>query len=564
MKSKKILSVILSMVLLGSSTLIGCGGGTKSNDKAKETAEKGPDENQYLNVLLGNEPKSLDASKASDIYAVYMLNAVSEGLARVKIEDGKKTHEPAGAKSWDVSDDNMEWTFHLREDNKWSDGKPVTAQDYEYSLKRSLEPKTGCTSAYLLYPIKNGEKCNCGKAKVDEVGVKAIDDKTLKITLEKPTAYFIDLLGNKCMFPQRKDVVEKYGEQYGTEKDKLLYCGPFVIDNWVHNNKAELKKNENYWDAKNVKLEKITMKVMKQEAARMGELQTGAIDMAGVYKPQYVEKFKKTGNFNIVEDYSGSIDYVYFNQKDKYFKNAKIRKAFALAADREGACKTLYKGLAEPATGFCPAQVKIGDEEYRKAVGENFVEKLEKQNPDPKKLLAEGLKEIGEDPDPAKMKITYLSGSTSPSAKEHCEFDQEVAKKILGVDMKIEYVEWPIFAQRTDDLDYQIAGMAMSGDYDDPMTYFESFRSVGGNVPTGWKSKKFDELLSKAANTADNTERLKYFKEAETLLLYDDCVVSPRIFPKRQTFIRKYIKGLVIPQFGPTEYKYVYTQGREK
>src|SRR3712207_4404355 len=139
------------------------------------------------------------------------------------------------------------------------------------------------------------------------------------------------------MFPQRKDVVEKYGEQYGTEKDKLLYCGPFVIDNWVHNNKAELKKNENYWDAKNVKLEKITMKVMKQEAARMGELQTGAIDMAGVYKPQYVEKFKKTGNFNIVEDYSGSIDYVYFNQKDKYFKNTKIRKAFALAADREGA-----------------------------------------------------------------------------------------------------------------------------------------------------------------------------------------------------------------------------------
>ncbi|GAA0784562.1 peptide ABC transporter substrate-binding protein [Hathewaya limosa] len=561
MKSKKILSVILSMVLLGSSTMIGCGGGKKSDDK--DAAAKGPDKDQYLNVLLGSEPKSLDGSKASDVYATYLLNEVSEGLARVKMVDGKKVNEPAGAEKWDISKDNMEWTFHLR-DNKWSDGKPVTAQDYEYSLKRTLDPKTGSTSSYLLYPIKNAEKCNCGKAKLDEVGIKAVDDKTLKITLEKPTAYFIDLLGNKCMLPQRKDIVEKYKDEYGTQKDKLVYCGPFVLDNWVHNNKAELKKNENYWDAKNVKLQKITMKIMKQESSRMGELQTGAIDMANVSTPQYVDKFKKTGKFDITKDYDGRITYDFYNQKDKYFKNAKIRKAFALSGNREGVCKTLFKGLAEPATGFCPAQVQIGDEEFRKAVGENYLEKLKAENPDPKKLLIEGLKEVGADPDPAKMNVTMLQAGTDPSSKEFAEFDQERLNKKLGINLKIEYVEWPIFAKRTDDMDYQFAGMGMSGDYDDPMTYFESFRLVGGNVPTGWQNKQYDELLSKTSNTADNKERLKYFKEAEKLLLYDDCVVSPKVFPMRQTFTRKYVKGVIIKQFGPTEYKYAYTEGRDK
>jgi len=562
MKSKRILSVILSMVLVGSTTMIGCGGG-KSNSSNNSTKDAGgPDKKQYLNVV-GAEPKSLDACKASDTYSSQILNDLEEGLTRLELEGDKEVQKPAGAESWDISKDGLEWTFHLR-DNKWNDGKPVTAKDYEYSVKRTIDPKTGSTYAFLLYPIKNAEKCNSNKASLDEVGIKAVDDKTLKITLEKPTAYFLQLTSFKVMLPQRQDIVEKHGDQYGTDPDKLVYCGPFVLDKWTHQNKIEFKKNDQYWDAQKVKLDKLTMKIMKQEASRMGELQTGALDMAGVYTPKYVDKFTQSGKFNITRAYDGSTTYEFFNQKNKYFKNLKIRKAFALAADREGVCKTLFKGLAEPATAFCSPQIQVGDEEYRKIATNEPVTKLKEENPDAKKLLIEGLKEIGEDPDPAKMKITYLAGGTGASQKEFCEFDQEAYKKVLGVNIKIEYVEWPIFSQRTDDMDYEMAGMGWTGDFNDPMTFFDIWTSKAGVNRTGWGNKEYDDLIAKASNTMDNKERAKYFKEAENILLYKECVLSTKVYRKRQTFIRKYVKNVMIPLFGPTEFKYVYTEGRDK
>ncbi|CAM2776012.1 peptide ABC transporter substrate-binding protein [Hathewaya histolytica] len=558
MKSKRLLSAVVSVSLLASAVLAGCGGSKGSEN----TAQQGEmDKEQYLNVVLGAEPKSLDASKASDSYSSQVLNEVMEGLTRVEQENGKDVVKPAGAEKWEKNEKGTEWTFYLR-DNKWSDGKPVTAKDYVYGITRTLEQKTGSPYAFLLYPIKNAEKFNKGKVKNEELGVKAVDDKTIKFTLESPCAYFLDLTYFKVMHPQRQDIIEKSGDRYGTEKDTMVFSGPFVISNWTHNNKVELTKNKEYWDSKSVKLEKVTMKIIAQEPSRMSELFNGSLDMGAVTHPDWVKKFNDTGKFDVIKGYDGATVYKFFNQKDKYFKNAKIRKAFILAEDREGQAKTLFRGLATPAYAWCPPQVQIEGEEFRNIVTNDPIKKLKEENKDPKALLVEGLKEIGADQDPAKMDLTILQSGTDARAKEFAEFEQQNFKRVLGVNPKVEYVEWPIFQKRTDENNYQLAGMGWTGDYNDPMTFFDMFTSSAGVVSTGWSNKKYDELINKAGSTVDKKTRVEAFKEAENILLYDEAVVSPSIYRMRQTYARKYAKNIMVPLFGTVEFKYAYTKGR--
>lgn len=556
MRSKKILSAIISASLVAS-TLIGCGGKKGSENTAKSDMDK----NQYLNVVLGQEPKTLDPSKASDLYSSQILNEVMEGLTRIEQENGKDVIKPAGAEKWQKNDDGTEWTFHLR-DNKWSDGKPVTAKDYAYGIKRTLNPKTGSPYAFLLYPIKNAEEFNKGKAKVEDLGIKVVDDKTLKFTLKNPCAYFLDLTYFKVMQPQREDIINKSGEKYGTEEKTMVFCGPFVIAKWTHGNKVELAKNKEYWDSKSVKLEKVNMKIIAQEPSRMSELFTGQLDMGAVTHPDWVKKLNDTGKFNVIKGYDGSTVYKFFNQKDKYFKNAKIRKAFILAEDRSGESSTLFRGLATPAYSWCPPQVQIEGEDFRTAVKEEPIKKLKEENKDPKALLIEGLKEIGVDPNPAKMDLTILQAGTDARAKEFAEFEQQNMKKVLGVEAKVDYVEWPIFQKKTDEMDYQLAGMAWSGDYNDPMTFFDLFTSNAGVVPTGWKSEKYDDLIKKAGKTIDKKVRIEAFKEAENILLYEDSIVSPSVYRMKQTYTRKYVNNVMAPLFGTVEFKYAYTKGR--
>ncbi|KYH35559.1 dipeptide-binding protein DppE precursor [Clostridium tepidiprofundi DSM 19306] len=570
MKGKKIMALLLTVSLGVSAALMGCGKtqtSTSDNEKKTETTQKeqakgGIDKDQYLNIILGNEPKSLDPSKSSDLYSSQVLAEVMEGLTRIEQENGKDVIKPAGAKSWEKNEDGTVWTFHLR-DYKWSDGKTVTANDYVYGIKRTLNPKTGSPYAFLLYPIKNAKAYNAGKAKADEVGVEAVDDKTLKFTLESPCAYFMDLTYFKVMHPQRKDIIEAAGERYGTEKDTMVFCGPFVISEWVHQSKVVLEKNKNYWDADSVKLNKVTMKIISQEASRMSELYNGGIDATGVSDPNWVKKLSDTGKFNVLKGYDPSTTYVFFNQKDKYFKNAKIRKAFILADDREARAEVLFRNLAQPAYGWCPPSLQIGGEDFRAKVNYEPLRKLVKENPDPKKLLIEGLKEIGADPDPAKMDVTLLEGSTSARSKEFAEFAQENYRQKLGVNAKVEYVKWPIFVKRTDEMDYQVASMAWNGDYNDPMTFFDMWTTNAKVVPTGWSNPKYDKLIEKAAATLDKEVRTEAFKEAENILLYEDGVISPGVYRKRQTFVRKYAKNIMYPLFGAIEVKYAYTEGRK-
>ena len=566
MKTKKLMATLLTLSLTASIALVGCG---KKAVVTPETAKPGTDATakmdkaQFLNGYLKAEPKSLDPSIATDLYASESLVNCMEGLTRIEQDDsGKDVIKPAAAKDWKTNADKTVWTFNLR-DLQWNDGKPVTAQDFEFAIKRALNPKTASTYAFILFPIKNALAYNSGKAKAEEVGIKAVDAKTVEFTLEKACPYFLDLTYFKVMYPQREDIVKANGDKFGTEANTMVFNGPFILKNWAHQSKMEFEKNPTYWDKDSVKLEKLTLNILKDETARMNSLSSGVIDYSLVGKAEWIEKLKSTNKFDITTFNEPAESYMHFNQKDKYFKNAKIRQAFSLAVDREDTVKVLYKGLAQPAYGWCPPALQIGGKDYREKVALEPLKAFKAANPDAKKLLVEGLKEIGADPDPAKATFSLLEAGTDAQAREFAEYTQQMYKKNLGIDLKVEYVDWAVAQKRADQFDYQITGVAWSGDYNDPNTFFDMFMTGANIVATGWSNPKYDKLIKDAADTVDPEKRTEFFKQAEKILLVDDAVVAPTVYRVKNNFRAKYLKKVMSPLFGANDFKYAYTEGRK-
>ena len=568
MKSKKILASLLAISMVTSVALVGCGKDDKKAENGKggeETTASGDmDKEQYLNVFMKAEPKTIDQSKSSDLYSSQVLTNCQEALTRVvQDENGKDKIEAGMAESWETSKDGLTWTFKLR-DAKWSDGKPITAEQFVYGITRTLDQNTASPYAFLLYPIANAAEFNAGKAKAEELGVKAVDEKTVEFKLASPCAYFLDLTYFKVMQPQREDIIKEHGDKYGSEANTMVYSGPFIISEWVHNNKVEFTKNPEYWDAENVKLDKATMKIIKEESAQMNELYNGSLDVGPVVKTEWIEKLDATGEFENRRGYDGSTTYTFFNHKDKLFSNAKVRKAFIIAEDRENKIKTLRKGLGEPALSFVPPKVQIGGEEYRDKVKDLPIQKLLDENPDPKALLIEGMKELGLGDDPSTITIKYLQSGTASTDKEYAEFQQSVYQEKLGINVEVDYVEWAQFQERTDNYDYQVAGMAWGGDYNDPNTFLDFWVTGADVVMTGWSNPKYDEVIGKAAKTVDPAERTELFKQAEEILLYEDGVISPEAWRFKNTYVRKYVKNLGTPLFGGNyDLKYTYTSGRK-
>lgn len=564
-KTNAVFAIMLSLFLIAN--LSGC---RKNNEKSVMAQY---DTGQYLNISIDNEPRNLDPSKSGDVYSSQVLAEVNEALTRVETDkDGRDVVKPAGAEKWDISSDGLKWTFHLR-DNNWSDGIKVTAKDYEYGIKRTLDPKVGSQYTFLLYPIKGAreysdvEKNKNGKIKSDVVGVKALDDKTLEITLGSLCAYFLNLTSLNIMQPQRKDIIDKYGDKYGFEADTMVFCGPFKIKQWIHNDKIELTKNESYWDSKLVKLQKVTMKIIKSDIEISSELQGGSLDAGKIIKPELKDKLDKTTKFDSIKVSKASTNYEIYNQKDKLFSNSKIRKAFSVSLDREEISKNLWKSIHTPAYALVPPYLQIGTEDFRQKSNFEPIKKLKEDNTNPKTLLIEGLKELGMDQDTGKITISYLQPNIDTNQKEIAELLKQMYIKNLGVNIKLEYVDPDQFQKRIAAGEYQISTMTWSADYNDPMAEFETWRTGANIIYTGWSNSKYDNLINNACLLGNdrNEDRFKYFKEAENILLLEDAVISPTVYRNKQIYKGKYAKELMYPLFGPEiELKYAYTQGRNQ
>ena len=293
MKLKKILAVMMAGAMMLS--MAACGG--EETTTAESTGEQKTidgnvlDAEQYFNGYLSSEPTTLDSVTGNDTYSSSILTNAMEPLTRLAEKDGENVREGAAAESWESNEDGTVWTFHLR-DNKWSDGQPVTANDYVYAITRVLTPETGSPNSWLLTCVKNANAVLAGEMDPSELGVKAVDDKTIEFTLESSTPYFLALTDTRVMMPQRQDIVEQYGESYGAEASNMVYNGPFKLETWTHNSELILVKNDQYWDAENVNLQTINYKIMNDENTIFNSFTNGSIDSCGCGTPEWMQKFE--------------------------------------------------------------------------------------------------------------------------------------------------------------------------------------------------------------------------------------------------------------------------------
>ena len=561
MKIKKWLALALALAMvIATMGLAGCG-----PKEAAKTPASTQDKDQYLVLPIDEDITTFDSSKATDTYSADVICETEEALTREVIENGVEKIIPAGAESWTTSPDGLTWTFKLR-DFKWSDGQPVKAQDYEYAWKRLLDPKVASEYSYFLYVLKNGQQANAGKVPLDQVGVKATDDKTLVVTLANPTPYFEKITAFKSLVPMRQDIVEKYGDKYGTDISQLVYCGPFMMDSWTRGQKLVMKKNPTYWDASKVKLNQVTYDIVKEEAPRMQMLQAGQLDAGGA-RGEYMTKFNtlaQQGLFTVVHKDMPTESYMFFNCQDKIFKNAKVRLAFSLAFDRENFLKVVYPGRMKPAYGWCSYAIFINNQEYRKVTPEPL-KAAQTANPDPKALLIAGLKEVGANPDPSKLTVHYVSSGTDTFTRTFDEFFQQQWETKLGVKIKIDAVnDFAQYQTKVNNMDFQIGGMGWGADYNDPMTFFDMYMTGSENNNGKWSNAQYDSLIEQTRTTTDEAKRLQLFQQAENILVNTDCAIMPTFYRDTMTFVHSYVKNLQQPAFGPDwECIYAYTDGRK-
>lgn len=559
MKKKRIVSILLASTML-LSCFTGCTDSKKSNGENKLASE------QVLKTIMF-DPVSLDSSACYEANATTVLGAVLEGLVRIS-NDGKEDKvEPAGAESWTTSEDGLEWTFKLRK-NQWTDGKPVIAQHYVDAVIRLLDKEKAFPYAFFGFDIKNGEAYYNGEAKAEDVGVKAVDDYTLKFTLEHPVPYFLSKLSYTVFKPIRLDVIEAAGDAYESDYTKHVFNGPFVIEKLDSPNSLVLAKNDKFWDAKNVKLDKVEMTNVKEFATQAQLFESGQLDVTGATQ-EYVgkwEKEAKEGKFQAKVGDRPSLFYVEYNQINGglsgIMANTKVRKAIGLALDREEFTKELY-GRYTPAYGYVPKVISVGDDLYRDVVKEPFKDEVKKYNNNSKKLkelLHEGLKEINKDTDKlSDIKVTYLTYGQSELERQRAEWWKQQIESKLGitVEVKIEG-DWKLFQSTRKANQYDFCMSGWTGDYNDPMTFLDIWETDGGNNDIGYSNPKYDEKLKVLRDENDEAKRLELYKELEQIVI-DDMVVSPIFYEDARQFIQNDVKGFQTPAFGPSyEFRWAY------
>ncbi|MED4782479.1 peptide ABC transporter substrate-binding protein [Brevibacillus choshinensis] len=541
---KKSVFAAMSSILVLSAALAGCGGGdNKAGEQGGQAANeenKGP---KVLRMNLHSEPPTADPALAEDSTSGALLRATFDGLTRIG-EDGKP-HESVAEKI-DVSEDGMTYTFHLR-DSKWSNGDPVTAKDFEFAWKRALDPKTASNYAYQLYYLKNAEEYNLGKAKVDDVGVKALDDKTLEVKLKNPTPFFLELTAFYTYFPVNQKVVEA-DPKWASEAKTHVANGPFKMETWEHKSKVVLVKNDNYWDKDTVKLDKIDFSMVEDENTELSMFDNGDLDWAGApmsaLPTDAIPALKDSGKME-TRPIAGTYMYK-FNTEKAPFNNAKIRKAFAYAINRQTIIDNVTQANQQPAMGLVPPTMAVTSTPYFK---DNDVEAA-------KKLLEEGMKEEGI----TKLPPLTLSYNTSEGHKKIAEAIQDQWKKAFGVEIKLENKEWKVFLDDMHQGNFQIARSSWTGDFNDPINFLELFKfKKGGNNDTNWENPKYQELLNKSALEKDPEKRKQILAEAEALFM-DEMPAAPIYFYTHSYVKSDKVKGVVLDGLGFVDWKWADIQ----
>ncbi len=461
--------------------------------------------------LLGSEPETIDPGLASDQTAGRVALNLFEGLT---LHDADLRIVPGIARAWEVSDDGLTYTFHLRPAD-WSDGRPVTARDFAYAWERVLAPSTAARYASLLYPVAGAREYNRGELTDPALlGFRADDDSTFVVTLHSPCAYFLDLCSYYTLLPVPAWTIEAHRDLW-TRAENLVTNGPFTLERWSLNRSLRFRRNPSYWNAGAIALETTDALVGDNINANFNLYMSGVLDWtdSGAIPLFIVPELIRRADFHQAPYFS---TYFYrFNVTRAPFDDARVRRAFSLAVNREDITQYVLRAGQEPAYSLVPPGVP-GYGEARLA-GRDVAQA--------RWLLAEAGYPGGEG-----FPHVELLFNTSEAHKQIAEVLQQEWKEALGVHVDLVNQEWKVFLATTQGLDYWISRGSWIGDYVDPNTFLDVWTSTNGNNRTGYRDPGYDALIARAALTLDPVERMRLLHEAEEKVVVEDAVILPLYF----------------------------------
>ncbi|HZG14114.1 MAG TPA: peptide ABC transporter substrate-binding protein [Candidatus Bathyarchaeia archaeon] len=537
---KKLWGLFMKLTL-GAALIAGCSS-TPTTENSAESPPAAPKEKKIV-YALPSEPETLDPTLNVYSRSSIVLQNLFRGLYKI---DASGKPVPALAKETILDETGTKYTFKLDPNAKWSDGKPVTAHDFEYSWKRVLNKDVASGAAFDLYYLKNGLAYNEGKAKAEEVGVKAVDDLTLEVTLENPTTYFLNLLCATSYYPVRKDIVEG-NENWTKTPETYLSTGPFTLAEIHPKQKYVLKKNPNYLGADKVQLDTLEIVFIEAPEAELAAYANNEIDVSDNMNNESVARYKDTPEYSS----AARIGTYYFdiNTTREPFDDPRVRKAFGISINREQIVKNVMQSTEKPAFGFVPYGMPHGvqtDKEYRDVVGNLFEENVEEA----KKLLAEAGYPDGK----GLPEIEFLT-MASQSDKDIAQALQSMWKENLGVEVSITTLESKVYWDELEAGNFSIARDGWTGDYLDPMTNLTLFETVNTADDTRWSNKEYDRLLQENREIQDQAKRMENYAKAEKLLM-DEMSVIPLYFYQDSYLVKPHVKGVMKNFIGHTIFEY--------
>ena len=494
----------------------------------------------------------MDSTVVDDAMSFNAITAITDGLTTV---DVKGNTIPGIAKSWDVSNNGLTYTFHLR-DAKWANGDKVTAQDFVYSWHRII--KNAGNYAYMLgsegASIKNADSLiNLGTTATDEqlntLGIKATDDKTVVVDLEKNVPYFVGLMSFPCYFPQNQKFVEKCGKNYATKPEYILGNGAYKMTKWIKGNKATFTKNDKYYDAKSVKTKNLEMYLVQDPKTAAQNFDNGKVDYATI-NSTLVDKYKGKDTFKAIRE--GYLAYLICNFKADTTANKNLRHALSYAINRKDLCDNILKDGSQPATGFVPAQLckSPSGKDFREESGKYVDYDVKKAQ----EYLDAAKKELGTDT----ITVDLLYGTDESPMDTFAEYLQGSFTKLKGLKVNmVATVKKDRIYNREASGNFQIACTRWAPDYADPTTFLNVLTSTNSNNYGKWENAQYNSLLKQAQNETDVNKRWNELLEAEKVMM-DDMPNIPVVQTGTAALQAKNVKGLVHNTVStPYVFKYV-------
>lgn len=544
-KVRKLTALLLAAATMAS--LSACGGGDSNGGSSESKSKTAANE-----IIMAEQPENGEydpAGATAYVYFDYQTYCL-EGLVRYA-EDGSII--PAAASTWESNDDATEWTFHLREDGKWNDGSQVTSADFLNTITRALDPETGSWYVDGLFVIKGAEEAFNNDGNTEGLGVECPDDLTIKFTLKEPTANFLDLLSLPVYFPSNSKYAKSEDPEWDMDTTKNLCNGPFYFAERKAGVSITFKKNENYYDANKINIEKVTYKFMNDDQAKVAAYETGELDALGS-APYYVAD-TYAGKSDLKQSSVLVTNYILFNINMEPFDDVKVRQAFALAVNRTDITTAIGAQSYIPSTTFVAKRYKskVDGSEWGDVQETLLDENLEKA----KELLKEAGYENGE----GLPEITY----TYPAMSYEAEVAQvlQAQWKELGVDVKLQAMEYEVYVDERRSGKLQLARHQWTGDYGDPATWLDMYREGNSQNDIKWVNEEYNSIMAESAKELDAAKRQELLLKAEKILVSDETVICPLFTTDSLYLINPDITGLKQYSTGGFDFRYITKKAAE-